>query len=63
MIARRLRISGYWPVPRYPRRSKQRLRQQFAAVDPIAVNDQIVHLQRRLLRLAAQGSTALKKAG
>ena len=46
-----------------PEAAKQRLRQQFAALDPIAVNDQIVHLQRRLLRLAAQGSTALKKAG
>jgi len=33
--------------------AKQRLREQFAAIDPIALNDQIVRLQRRLLRLAA----------
>ena len=46
-----------------PEAAKQRLRQQFAALDPIAVNDQIVHLQRRLLRLATQCSTAQKKAG
>ena len=42
--------------------TKQRLREQFAAIDPIALNDQIVHLQRRLLRLAAERATPLERA-
>ena len=42
---------------------KQRLREQFAAIDPIALNDQIVHLQRRLLRLAAQQASPLQRTG
>ena len=45
-----------------PAAAKQRLRQQFAALDPIALNDQIVHLQRRLLRLAAEGATPQERA-
>ena len=42
-----------------PEAVKQRLREQFAAIDPIALNDQIVHLQRRLLRLAAEHASPL----
>ena len=46
-----------------PEAVKQRLREQFAAIDPIALNDRIVHLQRRLLRLAAERATPLERAG
>ena len=42
--------------------TKQRLREQFAAIDPIALNDQMVHLQRRLLRLAAEGAKPQERA-
>ena len=40
--------------------TKQRLREQFAAIDPIALNDQIVHLQRPT---AALGGGARHPAG
>ena len=43
--------------------TKQRLHEQFAAIDPIALNDQIVRLQRRLLRLAAERATPMAQAG
>ena len=46
-----------------PEAVKQRLREQFAAIDPIALNDQIVHLQRRLLRLAAEHASPLARVG
>ena len=46
-----------------PEAAKQRLREQFAAIDPIALNDQIVHLQRRLLRLAAESANRLQRVG
>ena len=39
--------------------AKQHLRQQFAAIDPVALNDQIVRLERRLLRLAAERATPI----
>ena len=39
------------------------LREQFSAIDPIALNDQIVHLQRRLLRLAVERATPMARAG
>ena len=44
-----------------PEAVKQRLRKQFAAIHPIALNDQIVHLQRRLLRLAAEHASPLTR--
>ena len=43
--------------------AKQRLREQFAAIDSIALNDQIVRLQRRLLRLVAECATPMARAG
>ena len=43
--------------------AKQRLHEQFAAIDPIALNGQIVRLQRRLLRLAAERATPMARAG
>ena len=46
-----------------PEAVKQRLREQFAAIAPIALNDQIVHLQRRLLRLAAEHASPLARVG
>ena len=48
-----------------PRASQERsgCREQFAAIDPIALNDQIMHLQRRLLRLAAEHASPLARVG
>ena len=43
--------------------AKQRLHEQFAAIDPVALNDQIVRLQRRLLRLAAERATPMARVG
>ena len=36
---------------------------EYLLIDPIALNDQIVHLQRRLLRLAAEHASPLARVG
>ncbi len=58
------------PQPPYERvlgyeeeEAKQRLREQFAAIGPIALNDQIVRLQRGLLRLATERANPIARAG